>query len=62
MNEDTNFASRKFILTCLMLLSTLALFLLGYIDSATWADVSKWVMGIYCAANAATWATDVLKR
>lgn len=59
--EDTNFASRKFLMTCALQIATLVLFVMGKIDQSTWADVTIWTLGIYCSANAATWAAEYLK-
>lgn len=59
---SSRFASRKFLLTAAALTTSTVLLLYGRIDAATWAHVTTWTLGLYMAGNAATWATDVLRR
>ena len=49
--EDNRFASRKFILTALAALIPIALLIFHYIDQGTYADITKWVIGLYFTGN-----------
>ena len=60
--DSTRYASRKFLLAVAMLAGTAAALAAGKIDAATWADVSKWVLGLYMAGNVGTWLSDALRQ
>ena len=49
--SDTRFASRKFIVTCIVLIISTTLILNKYIDASVFADISKWVLGLYMTGN-----------
>lgn len=61
MNEDRRYASRKFLLTLLVLMAATALRVMGLIDPPAWADVVKWALGLYMAGNVGSWAVDAMK-
>lgn len=59
--SDSKYASRKFIMSMLMLIVTTALLVLGYLDDSVWASTVVWLTGLYMAGNAATWFADAFK-
>jgi len=59
--EDRRYASRKFLLTLLVLVSVTVLRVLDFVDTAAWSDVTRWALGLYMAGNVGTWLADTLK-
>lgn len=49
--DDSRFASRKFILTAFAVLSPIALVMTHHIDATIYADITKWVIGLYFTGN-----------
>lgn len=49
--NDTRFASRKFILACVIVLIATGFRIAGLLDSAEWINVSTWLAGLYMAGN-----------
>lgn len=61
MSTDSRYASRKFLLALLVLITGGAFRVLGYIDAAVWVDLTKWTLGLYFVGNVGTWAVDAFK-
>lgn len=61
MTDESKFMSRKFILTCLILLAALGLFIAGRISAELWSDQTKWIVGLYFAGNVGTWLAEAIK-
>lgn len=59
--QASRYASRKFLLTTGVLIASVGLLLHGKIDAPTWLEITRWIMGIYCAANVGTVAADLIK-
>lgn len=49
--EDSKFSSRKFILTAFATLAPIALLAMHYIEPGVYADITKWVIGLYFTGN-----------
>ena len=58
---EARFASRKFLLTLLVLVAVTVLRVLGFVDTAAWSEVTRWALGLYMAGNVGTWLADTLK-
>lgn len=58
---ERRFASRKFILASALLAAGTVLLLAGKIDAATWLEISRWTLGMYCGANVGALAVDLFK-
>lgn len=61
MNEDRRYASRKFLLALLVLVTGGAFRVLGYLDAATWVDLTKWTLALYFGANVGGWLIDAFR-
>lgn len=48
---DARFASRKFILTCVLILMAATAFALGLITPEQFIDYTKWLLGLYMVGN-----------
>jgi len=48
---DPRYASRKFILTCVLILMAATAFALGLITPEQFIDYTKWLLGLYLAGN-----------
>jgi len=59
--EERRYASRKFLIAVVLVAATMALFVLGRIDAVLWADVTKWIVGLYYAGNVGTWLTEAIR-
>lgn len=53
MQEDTNYLSRKFILSCYLILAATAMVVMKIISPEVWQAVSLGAAGIYGLANVA---------
>jgi hypothetical protein len=62
MNNDRRYASRKFLLALLVLITGGTFRVLGYIDAAAWVDLTKWTLGLYFVGNVGTWAVDAAMK
>lgn len=59
--EDHKFASRKFAMAMLLAVAALALLVLELIKPEVWADVTKWIVGLYMAGNVGASVADGIK-
>jgi hypothetical protein len=50
-NEDSKFASRKFLLVSMANVAAAALLVTKHIVASDWVDVTKWSVSTYIAAN-----------
>lgn len=48
---DARFASRKFILTCVLIFMAATAFAFGQITSDQLLEYTKWLLGLYMAGN-----------
>ncbi|HEY0659863.1 MAG TPA: hypothetical protein VGD21_00855 [Lysobacter sp.] len=48
---DPRYASRKFILTCVLIFMAATAFALGLITPEQFIDYTKWLLGLYLAGN-----------
>ena len=68
MSDDTDtaaasrYASRKFLLTLLLLTATTALRVLEFIDTPAWSEVVRWSLGLYMAGNVGAAAAGLLEK
>ena len=60
--DASRYASRKFLLAVTMLIGAAVALGAGKIDASTWADVSKWVTGLYMAGNVGAWLSNSLRQ
>ncbi len=60
-DETTRYASRKFLLTVVVLVAATTLLAIDMISDQLWSDTVKWTLGLYFGANVLSWATDALK-
>ena len=61
MSEDRKFASRKFAMAMLLAVAALVLLVLEFIKPEVWADVTKWIVGLYMAGNVGASVADGIK-
>ena len=63
MNEDHKFASRKSAMSMLVAIAALVLLVLvlEFIKPEVWADVTKWIVGLYMAGNVGASVADGIK-
>jgi hypothetical protein len=59
--EERRYASRKFLIAVALIAATMALFVFDRIDAVVWADVTKWIVGLYYTGNVATWLTEAIR-
>jgi hypothetical protein len=48
---DTRYASRKFVLSCVLVAMAAVAFALGLIAPEQFLDYTKWILGLYMAGN-----------
>lgn len=51
MENDNKYSSRKFLLTAFAVLSPIILLVTHHLDAAVYADITKWVIGLYFTGN-----------
>lgn len=49
--EESKFSSRKFVLTAFAVLSPIVLLVFHYVEPAVYADITKWIIGLYFTGN-----------
>lgn len=49
--DDSNYSSRKFLLTAFAVLAPIILLVTHHLDAAVYADITKWVIGLYFTGN-----------
>lgn len=59
---ERRFASRKFLLACVVFAVATWLLMAGRIDMQTWQAVVTWDVGLYMAGNAASGLSDAFAR
>lgn len=61
MTDDRRYASRKFLLACVLILVCTWLLLIESLTAPMWADMIKWLFGLYCAGNVGSSLADILR-